>query len=750
MRSGTLTTTNANGICLGSYYSGVWTRYSGGAFVMSGGTVNTARIDMGMPDSVLTLQGGDVYLGSGGITSSTNNFQGTVKLGGSAIHATANWASSLRMELSGVNGNTVIDTSSRTVTLSGALQGAGGLIKTGLGTLNLNGVTNTFTGPLVVEGGTLTCGAASVFNGVSEITVTNGTLVLNGTVISSIATLRVSSTANLTLAADKSLAVDRLYISGVSQSAGTYTFGSGTVTVNPTAKIVWTGAANDSALWSTLNNWGNTAVMPDGADVALDFGYSQFSADDRIVLDLSPGVTLTNLIYDQGAPGNVLTITCPEGVTNVLTFVANGEIHVEKGQTLILDTGGLMKGPLYKYGEGTLVLNRRMYADSAADAFYFKIMQGQVRGRSEISGIRVWPSSASRLVSPPEFILEGDSALIHAQSITAPGYQNEGNDRGVFTQAGGTVDLSTLPANFGGGVWGFVLTYGWGVNGTYCLNDGMFNTSPTKMSYLAAGGATATFNQNGGTSTFYQLNLTWPWPTTGGKGTVNLCGGTLRLAGAVEKGYSSGAVNLSGGCVEALSNGVVFASDVPVSLTTGESGDVAFAQAQSSYTNTLIGTLSGSGGLVQTGPGTLSLDGVNTFDGTVSITNGILLINSELENATDIAVGGGHLELLAEAPCLTNLSVCAAGAAVTVGDSINTFAEGFTLSIAQGSVVDLRFTGIRDIAGLILGGKAKKPGLYGGSDSSAPSSSLNAFFEGTGTLRVLYGPPPQGTLVIFH
>jgi len=746
MRSGTLTTTNANGVCLGVYYTGTWARYSGGSFVMSGGTVNTARLALGMPDSVLDLHGGDVYLGSGGIISTTNN-QGTIKLGGVALRTTANWSSSWKMELTGVCGNTLIDTAGSTVTLGGALSGAGGLVKTGAGTLALNGVTNTFTGPLVVAGGTLACGAASVFNGVSEITVTNGTLALNGTVLSSNVILRVASAANLTLAAGKSLAVDRLHISGVCQPAGTYTFGSGTVTVNPTAKIVWTGAANAGALWSTQNNWTNTAVVPDGANVTLDFGYSALAEDDSIVLDVSPGVTLTNLIYDHGVPGCVLTITCPESVTNVLTFVSNGVIRVEESQTLVLDANVYLSGNLYKTGSGTLVLNRRTYSGSADAAYTLFIREGQVVGCGEINFLKVQPALASDLVPPPEFVLEGDRAVLRNKAFPLPGYWISNYEQGVFTQRGGTVDLSVLPDAFANAGVGFMIAGGVGTKGVYELAGGQLISCVTRPAFLAGNFAESVFNQSGGTSTLYNLNLTRAWPMTGGYGALNLSGGTLRLGGTVVKGYSAGSVNFSGGRVESVSAGTVFEADVPVSLATGASGDVTFAQAQASYTNTLIGTLSGSGGLGQAGPGTLALNGVNAFAGRVTVQGGTLLVNTELENARELFVDGGKLEVLAGVPALTNLSLRAAGSAVRIDGSAVPFSDGLSLSLAQGIVAELDFDGIVDIGGLILDGVAKSPGLYGGVASEAPVKPSSGYFAGTGTLRVLRGPPPQGTIL---
>jgi autotransporter-associated beta strand protein len=749
MRSGTLTTTNANGICLGVLYSGAWARYPGGSFIMTGGTVNTARLAMGMPDNLFDLRGGGMNLGSGGIISTTNNVQGTVRLGGVALNATANWSSALGLELSGTNGPTVFDTAGRTVTLSGALSGAGGLVKRGAGTLNLNGATNTFTGPLVVADGTLTCGAASVFDGVSEIVVTNGTLVLNGIVLSPSLTVRVAGSGVLTLPAGTDLQVDRLWMGNSLRPAGTYTFGAGTVTVKPTAKIVWTGAADDGAKWSTLNNWGNTAIVPDGSDVALDLGYSQFAVDDQLVLDVSPGVTLTNLTFDQGVPGCTLTITCPPAVTNTLNFPANGVVRVEGGQTLVLDADILPAGNLYKDGLGTLVLNRRTWSGSAAAAFRLYIREGRVVNRGEINALSVQPSTASRLVPPPEFVQEGEGAAMRGKVFALPGYwTGSDNERGVWTQAGGTVDLSTIPDWVFAGKVGFMIAGGTGTEGVYTLSGGTLTTCTNRPAVLSGNFAQGVFNQSGGTSTFHSLALTMPAGLgTGGNGGLNLSGGTARFSGTVAKGSGTGAVSLGGGRIEALTDGAVFAEDVPVALV---GGGTAFAQAQATFTSTLPGTLSGGGGLTQGGPGTLALTGVNTFGGRATVKGGTLLVGSALENAGELCVDGGALELRAATPALTNLSIRTAGATVLIDRGAVPFAEGMTLSLAQGVVTELDFDEIVEVDRLVIGEREMPPGLYGGPDSQAPVRPSSAFFAGPGTLSVLNGPPPSGTVMVLR
>ncbi|MCW1926654.1 autotransporter-associated beta strand repeat-containing protein [Luteolibacter arcticus] len=118
------------------------------------------------PDTV-NLTGGRLNLGKWGMITEGTTY--AVNLGGGTLGASANWSSSLNMAFTGTNGNTVINTANsvdgttpHTITLTGTLSGAGGLIKRGAGTLNIGGATKTFTGGVTLEAGTLLLGAGTV------------------------------------------------------------------------------------------------------------------------------------------------------------------------------------------------------------------------------------------------------------------------------------------------------------------------------------------------------------------------------------------------------------------------------------------------------------------------------------------------------------------------------------------------------------------------------------------------------------
>src|SRR5882724_4643491 len=106
INGGTFTTTTTFvGINNGSATSG--------KLVISGGVTTTPVIDFGGGFSAsssgtgsLVVNGGSVYLGSGGLVKvGTGTFSQSTTLSGGTVGATANWASSLPMTLTNVNGN---------------------------------------------------------------------------------------------------------------------------------------------------------------------------------------------------------------------------------------------------------------------------------------------------------------------------------------------------------------------------------------------------------------------------------------------------------------------------------------------------------------------------------------------------------------------------------------------------------------------------------------------------------------------
>src|SRR5205823_746885 len=113
------------------------------------------------------------------------NSANSVILGGSGTTGTLEYTGSsassskkFTMATGGI-GAFQIDTSGQTLTLSGVIDGSGGLSKTGAGGLTLS-VANTYSGGTTISAGTVNLGNASAL-GTGGLTVNGGTLeLLNG------------------------------------------------------------------------------------------------------------------------------------------------------------------------------------------------------------------------------------------------------------------------------------------------------------------------------------------------------------------------------------------------------------------------------------------------------------------------------------------------------------------------------------------------------------------------------------------
>jgi len=106
----------------------------------------------------------------------------------------------------------------------------------------------------------------------------------------------------------------------------------------------------------------------------------------------------------------------------------------------------------------------------------------------------------------------------------------------------------------------------------------------------------------------------------------------------------------------------------------------------------ISGNISGAGGLTKTGLSTLTLSGVNAYTGANVVQAGTL-----------------------SCPAPTSLG-------------------GGALSISNGAVVHLNYSGTRSLFSLTLGGTNKLAGVYGSSNS--PATYQDAHFSGTGTVTV--------------
>jgi len=219
---------NNGSLTIGTLYCG---HSVPGLFLMTNGTLTAGSIILGKDTDyacTFSMTGGDIYLGSGGIAYS--NSVSRSDLGNGTVHATAAWSSDAALTLTGEGGDTTFDTAGYDVTV-GALDGAGGLVKTGAGTLTLGGADNVFTGGVTVAGGTLAA-SGTLVNATNLAVTASGAMLTLGSVdsLNTNATLNVASGGLVNLNFSGTATVNELLVNGVAKSPGTYNNGKSYIT----------------------------------------------------------------------------------------------------------------------------------------------------------------------------------------------------------------------------------------------------------------------------------------------------------------------------------------------------------------------------------------------------------------------------------------------------------------------------------------------------------------------------------------
>ena len=542
--------------------------------------------------------------------------------------------------------------------ISCIMEGVGGFVKTGPGTLNWYSAEKRFTGPLVVSNGTVL--ADVNMPGGNAVTVAGGTLRLyrnrpytfsslticgTGTLqTTNTATVNLPATANVITVKDNGvLALDAgtscfpgtplLVIEGDGQVRipagatqwfpsvkvgaddlpdGVYTSatadfvdGDGTLVVG---NHVWTGAAGDG-LWTTAGNWQGGA-----SPFALSGGVDLSAAEGTLTLDAA--VTNTALVYAPSG-GGVLT----NSSAAVLSLAAGSVITVGAGSTLVLDGDVcLLGGSVYKRGGGTLVFAKRMTAGTVGTypTVYLRVQEGRCVFEGAVKDVSLYSGlwSGSVLTEIPEIVFGPESSLsgvTYLAGVTSDASVDPAPGNGLITQLGGNISPSSG--------WGTAATMAQGrqgqvaATGTYHLVSGSFVVPSGKTMALAEFNSYGIFTQDGGESSIATIE----YNDSTRCGEVNLNGGRMTV-GAVGRNNQI-RFNFAGGTFAPA--GGTLAIPNPWALI----GNATFDTPEGD-TLTFTQVPSGSGGLSKAGAGTLNLSGGVAQSNDVTVAEGALSVGA--------------------------------------------------------------------------------------------------------------------------
>jgi autotransporter-associated beta strand protein len=542
------------GLTIGSSLLGsVVTSISGTAVTIAGYASSTITVNTSTPFSFV---GNSLFLNGATLRTTANVglFNGT-------------WGTNNR-PIAISNGAT-FNTEAGTLTVGGGISGTGGLTKTGNGTMTIiGGTTNSFTGGVVINGGTLflnwqnSRNVAAVINTSNSLTLAGGTL----QTVSGNQVIQNQAFSSTKIAAGTSNALFLQIGSG--GNTATYNFNaitreSGSILnitlsnnqTNANFPTVQTTNANSNGIlgpWATISRVNTTTTA--GLDVAIRYatmsGGNIIHLPDNTVADAS-------LFADATANYN-FTTTGTTPLTSSRT--ANTARYSGVGGTINLGSGSntLTLGGLLNAGPGTLTI------DGTGG-----------------SGTVVVEATSNELVV---------NAANAAVAISAP-ITNNGVTAGTLTKTGSN-RLTLSGAN----------TY---TGGTY-LNAGV----------LALGSTTAL-------------------------GTV---AGTLRIYGGSLDSTVANLVNANNNA-QTWNRDFTFVGTNSLNLGTGAvtlTDNRTVAVTASTLT---VGGIIGDGGsgfgLTKSGLGTLVLNGVNTFSGATSVTQGAIGGTGTIAGAVTVSSTGG-------------------------------------------------------------------------------------------------------------
>ncbi len=663
--------------------------------LLGGNLVNSTRnFFVGASTSTIQVDAGSTYTIGGTIADAGVSATGTLNLNGSGTLVLASGNS--YSNGTNINGGTLV-----VANASGSALGAGPVTVAGGATLAGGGSTGAITGLVTVNsGGTIAAGSAasSVLSLAGGLTLNDGSLMslnIGGGKFS------LGGTSTLTLNTGN----ETISVSGSITSAGTYVLlngasaitGGGTLSLN-TTNLVATGF---NVALQTSTSSGEIDLIVSGTATAsglLTWNASQSATWDTTSLNFTDSGTLAAASFSNG---NAVSFT---GVGAGLVTVSNGGAAVQPSAITVSG------GSAYTFSGDPIGGSASLTMNSTSTLALFN-NNNSYSGGTAINSGTVLINSATSLgtggVTLGGAVLETTTGINSTRAFTLTSATSSIQvDSGTYSLGGSITGSGTLNATGPG----TLALFG---NNTYsggtAINSGTVQINSANS--LGSGGvtlggavleATATITSNraltltSATSTIrvdsgavYTLSTV---SSITGSGTLNATGpGTLALFG---NNTYSGGTNISGGTLQintanSLGSGgaTLGAAILEATATITSNRALTLTSATSTirvdsgalYTLSTSSSITGSGALNATGPGTLALFGNNTYSGGTNISGGTLQINT----ANSLGSGGATLSaavLEATATITSNRAFTLSGASTFQVDSAAVYSVSGTIT----------------------------------------------------------------------
>lgn len=741
------------------------TKTGAGVMQFSGSTANT----IGQNQMPLNINEGTVIFNKSAQVNALPN--GTITIGdgtgsaGSAILQYRTSNNQIADNTITINSDGLFDLNGLSETTSGALTMNGGSITTGAGTLTLGNNTNTFSGASTATGNlTFTAASGSALN-MSGTASINGTTTFSGGNGGGINTTGSTSIAGTLAFGSNSRTIAVTNASDV-LTISANTTGSGAITKSGFGTVVLTGSNGYSG--GTIVNAGTlqigngTTAGTMASTSALTMGGGTF----RVLAPTSGNSVQTVASLVTTASTNSIIRITPGASGNTTLTITSATLSTGAGSSLNFDysAGTTVGGTI---GNNYVVWNPTLTAGIIGGAY--SVTDSGGIGFATVSG-----GNVVRLTDPGGAGLPTSTGSATGSYFIGSSYSTDSTSTpgslvqalsGAVAASNVTVDTTGLASGANLALGTNVLTLGAGMafngpnayeitgsgaggiraaasGGTVYLNNGNTSTVTINANILANGASGLTVNGNG-TTILGGVNTH--------SGTTFLNGGTLRLANQLALQNST--LTMGGGTAALVFDssvaGNAFTFGGLAASTSGAGYNIALQNNATSpaaialiiggnnATTTFAGILSGSGSLTKVGTGALTLSGINTYLGGTTLGGGTVNVNS-------------------------NAALGASGTSITVTGSttLNSLATVSTeynraISLGAGATLTLTHAGTNtaDFSG-VISGSGNITATNGASSTIALSNTGNTFtgdvlatVSGNGTLRLSFNSIGDGGML---
>ncbi len=641
--------------------------------------------------ATLTLNGVNTYTGPTTVSA------GTLQIGGAGQLNSGSYAGAISLT------GALNYASSASQTLSGNITGGGSLTLSGGGTLTLSGSSNAYTGGTTWSGGNLTIANGTAL-GTDAVAVTK------------------TSAGTLTVANDSATAVANSISLPAPGSATTYTLIKNAASAATGTELNLTGNLTGGNANTTL--FLNTNRSGDSTTTFRFAGSNSF----RATLNLNRGAIVVGSATGLGDTANLIFLNSnPNGTDGNLRFestmtlanpvqIAWDGMAINTGANTVT-LSGVFSGTedVNKIGTGTLSLTNS--ANTHSGAITISTGTFQVSGGGRLNN----GTHAGAIIN------NGALAIGTTATQTLNGLIS---GAGTFSKSSsGILNLGNSGSSFSGGI----NITGGQVRATATSSGptGALGTGPIT---IANGAALHFFVPSGSSSTFTNnIQL----PTTGSQQFIISAPGsatTVRLTGQITGGSSGQTFRLTDSAVSGNHNNVLildnpansftgtiemwrgtlgFTSDAALGnlgndirhwtennngslrfdadnivLNSGRNiqfygSNAPFPFNTQGYTGTVNGVISGTGNFVKQGSGTLVLNGVNTYNGSNSITAGTLRVTDVANAGVASGLGASSTQPLATVSPGATLEYAGAGADASNRGLVLTGSGDATVSVSN-------------------------------------------------------------------